>query len=476
MEDNNTETSFRDRISTVTETGKRKWIYPKKPHGQWYTRRKIVSYILILVLIVLPFLKYQNEPLFLLNIIDRKFIIFGTIFTPQDSYLFAVGMIMLIIFIVLFTFVFGRLFCGWVCPQTIFMEMVYRRIEYAIEGDARAQMKLNNGPWTGEKIFKKTLKHTIFLILALVFISLLLSLVLGIDNILAAYKNPGQNYSLVLALLLLSGAFYFIFAFFREQVCTNVCPYGRMQSVLLVDTSVVVHYDYYRGEGRASVKDRNNSIKSGESKAEDFGDCIDCNNCVAVCPTGIDIRNGTQLECVNCTACMDACDDVMTKMNKPKGLIRYASELSIAERKPFTLSKRAYAYSAVLLVIVGVFAFLAFKRAGLEGIILRTPGMTYQYAPGDSTRITNLYNFKLINKTAGSIENVEIKIKNIDGAEVVQVPGEIKEVKEFGISSGTLILTIPVSKMEGYKTPIVFDVYSNGKLMDEVKTNFLGPH
>lgn len=474
--DLNQNDSFRDRISTVDDRGKRKWIYPKKPSGKWYAWRKIVSYFFLLLLFILPFLKYKEQPLFLLNVLERKFIILGVVFTPQDTHLFAIGMILFIIFIVLFTFVFGRLFCGWICPQTVFMEMVYRRIEYAIEGDAPAQIRLNNSSWTIEKIFKKTLKHIIFIVLAIVFISLLLSLVFGIENIGNALLHPLSNTGFFIAIVVLSAMFYFIFAFFREQVCTNVCPYGRMQGVLLVDNSIVVHYDYVRGEKRASLKEKKQLIDSGKNKEEDFGDCIDCDQCVAVCPTGIDIRNGTQLECVNCTACMDACDEVMVKIKKPKGLIRYSSEFSIKERKPFKLSKRGYAYIAILSILIAVFAIVASKRVAVEGIILRTPGMTYQYAPGDSSKITNLYNYKLINKTSGVIKDVTIKAEGVEGLELFTAPGKIEDIQEFKMATGTLIVTIPVKGMKGYKTPLKFTIFSEGKLMDEENSNFLGPH
>lgn len=466
------EVSFRDRITTVDESGKRKWFYPKKPKGPWYNKRIFVSYLFLLLLIVLPFLKYKGEPLFMLNILERKFIILGTVFTPQDTHLFAIGMIMFLIFVVFFTFVFGRLFCGWICPQTVFMEMVFRRIEYVIEGDANNQKRLNEGPWDGNKFFKKTIKHIIFLVLSVIFISLLLSLVVGIESIKNAINDPFGNKGLLTFIGVLSLMFYYIFAFFREQVCTNVCPYGRLQGVLLVDNSIVVHYDFVRGETRGTVKERN----AIENKDINYGDCIDCYKCVDVCPTGIDIRNGTQLECINCTACMDACNEVMIKMKKPKGLIRYSSELSIKEQKPFKLSKRGYGYIAVLFVIMGIFIYVASQRVDLEAIILKSPGMTYIYPQGDSTKIMNFYDYKLINKTPGDIKNVEIKVVGIKEAQLLVSPETIEVINEFGIAKGNMMLTIPVSEMKGYKTPVIFEVYAAGKLLDKAELTFLGPH
>lgn len=466
------EVSFRDRITTVDEKGKRKWFYPKKPKGPWYSKRILVSYLFLLLLIVLPFLKYKGEPLFMLNILERKFIILGTVFTPQDTHLFAIGMIMFLIFVVFFTFVFGRLFCGWICPQTVFMEMVFRRIEYAIEGDAPAQVRLNEGPWDSKKFFKKTIKHIIFLVLSVIFIALLLSLVVGIESIQNAINDPSGNKGLLTFIGVLSIMFYYIFAFFREQVCTNVCPYGRLQGVLLVDNSVVVHYDFVRGETRGTMKERN----AQENKDVNYGDCIDCFKCVDVCPTGIDIRNGTQLECINCTACMDACNEVMIKMKKPKGLIRYSSELSIKERKPFKLSKRGYGYIAVLFVIMGIFGYVASQRVDLEAIVLKSPGMTYIYPQGDSTKIMNFYDYKLINKTSGDIKNVEIKVVGIKEAQLIVSPEKIDVINEFGLAKGNMMLTIPVSEMKGYKTPVLFEIYAEGKLIDKAELTFLGPH
>jgi len=470
------EVSFRDRLSTVDETGNRIWIYPKKPKGTWFNRRRIVAYILILILFVLPFIKHEGEPIFLLNIFERKFIIFGMVFTPQDFHLFAIGMVALMISIVLFTFVFGRFFCGWLCPQTIFMELVYRRIEYMIEGDSGSQHRLNTKPWDGSKILKKASKHLIFLALAFLFVSFGLSFIVGIEKIGQTYSNPAANFTMLVVIFIISMLFYFIFAFFREQVCTNVCPYGRMQSVLLVDDSIVVHYDFLRGEGRATQKERNQKIKSGEAKEDDFGDCIDCNQCVAVCPTGIDIRNGTQLECVNCTACMDACDAVMEKIHKPKGLIRYASENSIKNKEPFRFTTRAKAYSGVLLLILGLLAIVAMNRVKVEGLILKTPGMTYQYAEGDSSKIMNFFNYKLINKTSGDIHNVKFKVLNFPNAIIQSYPANIDNIPKFGRATGRIIITIPVNEMKGYKTPIKFQILADDKIVDEPVSNFLGPH
>ena len=272
----------------------------------------------MIILFGMPWVRVNGDPLMLFNILELRFIVFGIHFTPQDFHLFVIAMITFIVFIALFTAVFGRLFCGWVCPQTIFMEMVYRKIEYWIEGDANAQRRLNKAPWTTEKIRKKVLKQAIFFGIAVLVANTFLAYIIGTDEVIRIATEPiSKNRNGFIAMLIFSGVFYFVFAWLREQVCIAICPYGRMQGVLLDKSSITVAYDWVRGEPRTK-------IKKGQSPVG-AGDCIDCNLCVKVCPTGIDIRNGTQLECVNCTACIDACDEVMEKVGRPKQLIRYDS-------------------------------------------------------------------------------------------------------------------------------------------------------
>lgn len=491
MTEDNTQDSFRDRISTIDEKGDRKWIYPKKPKGRYYTYRSIVAYILIVFLIIAPFIKIKGNQMLLFDVFERKFIILGVVFTPQDLHLFAIGSIALIFFVILFTFVFGRLFCGWVCPQTVFMEMVYRRIEYWIEGDARSQIKLNKAPWTPGKIFKKTLKHLIFALIAIFIINILLSYVVSMDRLLDMISSPvTSNWSFFVAVAFLSFMFYFIFAFFREQVCTNVCPYGRMQGVLLVDDSIIVQYDYGRGENRGTTKQRKQNDKPGlnlvekltseiiEAKvnrgiAEDeWGDCIDCNQCVIVCPTGIDIRNGTQLECVNCTACMDACDEVMEKVGKPKGLIRYDSYNGIQSGRDRLITKRGWGYVAVLGIILTVFTVIFLNRSPVEAVILRTPGMTYQEL--GENQISNLFNYKLINKTTYDLTDVSLKLTNIEGT-VEYIGGNMPDIPNLGRSEGSFFVKLDKSVLTGQSMKLVFELYSGEEKIDDANTNFLGP-
>lgn len=457
--------SYRDHLSTLDEEGKRKWIYPKKPVGSWYNKRKIVSYFLLFMLFATPFIRIGGEPLLLFNIIERKFVLFGQIFWPQDFFIFGLATVTLVIFVTLFTVAFGRLFCGWVCPQTIFMEMFFRRIEYWIEGDWKHQQRLHKMEWNAEKIRKKTLKHVLFFAFSFIIANTFLAYIIGTEELFAIITDPPSEHVLgLVSIVIFTGVFYGVFAKMREQVCTNICPYGRLQGVLLDRNSLIVAYDHKRGEGRSSWRKNENRKEAGK------GDCIDCNACVDVCPTGIDIRNGTQLECINCTACMDACDHVMDKVGFEKGLVRYASENSIVEEAPLTFTTRLKAYSGVLTVLVIILSVLIFTRSTVGTTILRTPGMMYQQL--DDGRISNLYQYKVINKTNDSM-NVHFNL--IDQKGELELIGDSIILEAQGVAEGALFIKVDPANLKGSKTRIKVGVYSNNELLRKVRTNFNGP-
>lgn len=458
--------SFRDSITTINPEGGRNWIYPKKPKGRFYDKRKIVSYLLLAFLFAGPFIRINGEALLMLNVLERKFVIFGQIFWPQDFYLFVLAMLTFILFIIVFTVVFGRLFCGWVCPQTIFMEMVFRRIEYWIEGDFMQQQSLKKRPWDALKIWKKGLKFFIFYFISFLISNIFLAYIIGSDEVIKIITDPPSEHLQGLsAIVIFSGVFYFVFAWFREQVCIVVCPYGRLQGVMLDRNTVVVAYDYIRGESRGKYR------KEEDRMALSKGDCIDCKQCVHVCPTGIDIRNGTQLECVNCTACIDACDDIMDKVGFDRGLIRYDSEAGIKDKKKWGLTARTIAYSIVLMVLLVVFGFLLAGRNDVEASLLRTPGMLYQQK--ENNKISNLYNLKIINKTNREM-TMEIKLLSHDGE--LQIIGDGKLIlKAQGLSEGVVFIILNKADLKSMKTEVEVGIFSGGELVDKVKTNFLGP-
>ncbi len=459
--------TFRDSIGTVDDDGKRKWVYPKKPKGKYHNARAWVSVLLLILLFSGPFLRLNGKPLLLLNILERKFILFGQVFWPQDFYIFVLIMLAGVLFIVLFTVVFGRLFCGWVCPQTIFMEMVFRKIEYWIEGDFRQQKKLNEGPWNSEKIRKKGIKHSIFFAISFLISNTFLAYIIGSEELLKIITDsPLNQIGSLISILIFTAVFYWVFSWFREQVCIVACPYGRLQGVMLDRNSIVVAYDYIRGELRGKFR------KGEDRKTASKGDCIDCNQCVHVCPTGIDIRNGTQLECVNCTACIDACDHMMESVGLPKGLIRYDSEAGIVKQSHKIFSTRTIGYSIVLLLIVGVISFFFAIRTDVDATILKTYGQQYQKR--ENGVVSNLYNYKIINKT---YENIEAEIRPIEGEGVVEMIGQ-KEIviPSESLAEGTFFLLLKMDQLEDRDSKIKLGVFSKeGELLDQVKTSFLAP-
>lgn len=460
----NKDESFRDSISTITTEGKRAWIYPKKPKGKLYNARTLVSYGFLIVFFVMPWIKTGGHPFMLLNVIERKFVLFGVAFFPQDFILFVLALLTFIVFIILFTALFGRLFCGWVCPQTVFMEMVFRKIEYFIEGDMMKQKSLEKRPWDGYKISRKLAKHSAFFFLSFLISNTFLAYIIGSTEWLKiATDGVNAHMSGFIAILLFTGVFYGVYSRFREQVCIVVCPYGRLQGVLLDPNSVIVGYDYKRGEPRGK-------IEKGVERTK--GDCIDCNMCVHVCPTGIDIRHGTQLECINCTACIDACNDIMDKTNKPHGLIRYTSENAIKNGTKFHITPRIIGYSAVLTVLLSTFIILMSVRSDVETTILRTPGLMYQKT--DDGQISNLYNVEIVNKT---FHNLPIELRVIEPKGTIKWVGNgILILKEQSVAQSVFFLTIPKSEIVKTKTRVKFEVYSNGEKIDDAETNFLGPN
>jgi len=459
--------SFRDHIGTVNADGKRNWIYAKQPSGKLYKARTWISWFFLFLFVSAPFIHIGGHPLFLFNIIERRFVIFGVPFWTQDFHLFVLAFLTFVVFIILFTVVFGRVWCGWACPQTIFMEMVFRKIEYWIEGDANRQRKLATQPWDAEKIRKKGLKWTVFALISYLIGNLALTYIVGMDEWLSLVQHgPAARPGLFVSTLAFSAVFFLVFSWFREQACIVVCPYGRLQSVLLTRESMVVAYDYLRGEPRGKINKK-------EDVGHSQGDCIDCRLCVQVCPTGIDIRNGTQLECVNCTACIDACNEVMDKVERPQGLIRVTSEQQLATGKSFKPSARVYAYSGVLLVLVGILFFgMTRGRSPVEATILRQPGMLFREL--EDGRINNLYNYQIVNKTMQPI-TLQLRLVTPEGGELEMIGQSTIPLDGQEIAKGSFFVILSKDQLNGRMTKVNLEVLRGDTLVDQVKTNFLGP-
>ncbi len=458
----NKEETFRDSLATINEEGKRNWIFAQKPKGKYYNARTWLSAVYLLLFFSIPFIRIEDVPLFQFDVLERKFIFFSVVFWPQDFFIFGIGMLTFILFIVLFTVVYGRIFCGWVCPQTIFMEMVFRHIEYWIEGDAAHQKMLNKQPNNFNKLSKKGLKHIVFLAIAFLIANTFLAYIIGTDELFKIINEPVSIHKKgFVAILIFTGVFYWVYSWFREQVCLIVCPYGRLQGVMLDKNSILIAYDYIRGEPRSL-------FKKNETRSK--GDCIDCKQCVKVCPVGIDIRNGTQLECVNCTACIDACDTIMEGVGLEKGLIRYDSENGIANREKLKITTRIIAYTSVLFVLIGVFVTLLVTRKDVDATVLRTPGMLFQ-KQGEN-QISNLYNIKIINKT---LKDVPVILKIESGKGHIKMVGKDILVKKDSKTESEFFILLDKKDIKDRKTKLVIGLYSGNKKLETIKTNFLGP-
>ena len=453
--------AFRDSVGTIDQQGKRKYIFPKKPKGPLYNKRTIASIVYLIIFFSLPLIKVHGEPLIMLNILKRKFIIFGQIFGPQDFFIFALGMITFIVFIILFTVVFGRVFCGWACPQTIFMEMVFRKIEYWIDGDFNKQQQLKAMPWNGFKIRKRALKIIVFYLISFLIANYFMAYLISMDEVMRyVHEGIAAHSGTFFALIVFTSIFFFVYYWFREQVCIVVCPYGRLQGVLLDKNSIVVAYDYLRGEPR------------GKKSTVDapVGDCIDCKACVRVCPTGIDIRNGTQLECINCTACIDACDEIMDNLGRPKKLIKYASENNIVKKEKLKITARTKAYSVVLLIIFSALVALLVTRDDVDVTILRTQGMVYQKMPGGY--IGNLYSARMFNKTHEDI-NINLSIASQDGE--IEIIGAPPVVGKENYAVVVFLIKKKATRITKRNSTILIQVQPEGQPSITKKTSFIGP-
>ena len=451
---------FRDSVGTISKEGKRNYVFPQRPFGKLYNLRSYFSYFYLALFFSLPFIKIEGEPMFLFNVLERKFIFFGQVFWPQDFFIFAIGLLTFLVFVILFTVAFGRLFCGWACPQTIFMEMVFRKIEYWIDGDANQQRKLKAMSWNAEKIRKRITKIIAFFLVSFLIANFFLGYIIGIDRvILMIQEGAFVHFGVFSSLIIFTFIFFFVYYWFREQVCLIVCPYGRLQGVLLDRNSILVAYDYVRGEPRGKLSD----------PLENKGDCINCSACVRVCPTGIDIRNGTQLECVNCTACIDACDEIMDHIDKPKGLIRYASENNIAKKEKTTYTWRLKLYTGVLLLLLSFLAVLLVTRDDVSARVLRTPGQMYQKLTDN--KISNLYNIKLANKTR-KLVHLDLKLENIEGEIKLINPVDVPKESYYQTSFFVILKKGAIKKR---KTELKIGLYNKKNRVEIVSAIFIAP-
>ena len=455
--------TYRDRVSTVTKEGNRNWVFATKPKGFFTNLRKYFAWFYLAIFFIMPLIYVNDMPLVMFNFPEAKFIIFGKIFWPQDFFIFAVSMVTGIVFIALFTVIYGRLFCGWTCPQTIFMEFVFRKIEWWIEGSPNEQRKRRKAPWDAKKIRIKLTKHIIFLAVSLLISHTFLAYIFGYKEVAVMMTEPlSKHAGLFTGLIIFTLLFYGVYAYVRDIICTTVCPYGRLQGVLFDKDTMQIAYDYKRGEERARLR------KKEERTA---GDCIDCNKCVHVCPTGIDIRDGLQMECVGCTACIDACDEVMEKVGFKKGLIRYASENEIEGKGKFHFNRRMKAYTILLIGLFGFIAFLIGTRKPVDTIISRVKGQLFQKVGEDS--MSNLFSAKVINKT-NKTKTLDLRLEGGAGR-IKWLTNKEHIMHRESKDELTFFVVLPNTSVQKRKTDISISVYGNNEKIETVETTFLGP-
>jgi cytochrome c oxidase accessory protein FixG len=452
-----------DSLSTIHADGSRQFVHPSDVHGPFTLWRRIAALALLVIYIALPWIPVNGFPAVFLDVQERRFHFFGLTLATQDlwiGFFLVTGLAFSLFFV---TSLFGRVWCGWTCPYTVFMEQIYRRVERWIDGDGAAQRRLEDAPWTASKIARRVFKHGVFVLISAVIAHIFLSYFVSIRALYEMMQHsPAHHAKAFGVVLFLTGALYFSFSWFREQFCIILCPYGRLQSALTDDDSIVIGYDKKRGEprGKATVE-------------KPAGDCIDCRRCVQVCPTGIDIRNGLQLECIGCAACVDACDDIMTKLKRPKGLVRYDSYVGLQGGQTRLIRPRTILYTVMLIVGAIAFAFAATRISPLRASVLRMGGASFYV---DSGVIRNQFQLRIINKrNAESTYKIELVGDVPDSLKIIGVAQTIT-LPPMGEDLKTLVLTLPQADFkEHFKFRLKVTDIALGHSNDTRVMEYLGP-
>ena len=443
----------KERLATTDEHGHRVYLYPEDVEGEWKNRRSLFYWFLIILYLVLPWFYINGKPALMINIFSREFTFMGSTLHGVEPILFFLILISGLFFIAFMTSLFGRVWCGWGCPQTVFIHSIFSKIDRLIEGGARARRALDREPWSLKKFSKKTLKWIIYLIISLHISHTFIGYFVGPRELLhMSLHAPTQNMGIFLAVMIFNAIILFDFGWFREQFCIIACPYGRMQSVMMDSNSLVIAYDKSRGEPRR-----------GSVPREQEGDCINCYACVKVCPTGIDIRRGTQLECVACTNCIDACDEIMGKIKKPKGLIKYSSENALNGGIHKTITPRSILYLVICLTFIISFFYFLNRSTYFSFVFMRGTDSPYTITTevGGQKLITNHFTIKLSHQGEKQYE-LYFRIKDEDMKDKIQVvtpmrplkvhSAEVKTVMFFKFDPSILIKGSRIVKMEAYDT------------------------
>jgi cytochrome c oxidase accessory protein FixG len=481
-----------DSVTTIRADGSRRDIHPADVHGRFTISRRLVAWVLIAVYLLLPWIPVNGAPAVFLDVAERRFHFFGFTLAAQDMWLLFFGVSGLGFALFFLTALFGRLWCGWACPQTVFLEHVFRRIERWIDGDATQRRASAVAPLTAAKAVRAVIKHGLYFLVALLITHLFLAYFVSLPQLWAYMQEaPRENWAAFVFVFVAAGLLYFNFAWFREQLCIVICPYGRLQSAMTDDHSLVIGYDTKRGEPRGKLRTEDRVQKtedrqagaqpasalssvlrppsSGDAAA--VGDCIDCNRCVQVCPTGIDIRQGLQLECIGCAACIDACDEVMTRVERPKGLIRYDSFVGLGGGRTRWIRPRILVYGVLLLVgaTVAIYAFSTVRPANF--LVYRMTGSAYFV---DKADVRNQFLVRIVNKRAVPA-TFTVHAAGLPAGAVQNGFAGTVTIPAMGEQVGPLVLTV---NRRDYHGPFGFTV----SVQDDARTfelarkvEFMGP-
>jgi cytochrome c oxidase accessory protein FixG len=456
---------FRNELASIAPDGRRRWVYARQPSGGFYRARTIVSIVLLAFLFLAPFVRVGGLPLMMFNVLDRRFVLFGVLFWPQDFYQVVLIALTALVALALSTAAVGRIWCGWLCPQTIFLEMLFRRIEFWIDGSAAQQLRRDRGPWTADRVWRRGVKLSVFFALSFLIANTFLAYIIGADALWTIVTDPpSQHLAGLIAITLFSVVFFLVFARFREQACVLACPYGRVMSSIIDRHTITVTYDIGRGEPRGKL------LRGTQAGTAARGDCVDCYQCVTVCPTGIDIRNGIQLECVNCTACIDACDDVMTRVSRPRGLIRLTSHEAVTGGAAHWLTARVKAYTAVWLVMVAAVGVVLARRTPLDVVVLRQPGTLFATLPDG--RVTNFYTVQVFNRSRQT-QDYTLDVVSPAGTTITPL-GLSSRVDAHDLLEGRMLVTLPAAAAAA-SPKLAFDVRADGRVIQRLESSFVGP-
>lgn len=441
----------KERLATTDETGKRVYLYPAAVKGKYHSRKRWAHPLLLLVFMALPWIYVGGRQLLLLDIARREFFFFGLHFRAHDAPFVLFLLLGFTFLIGLITAIWGRLWCGWACPQTVFTEALFRRIETWIEGNHRERKALDEGEWTQEKILKKSAKWLVFTLVSLVITHSFLAYFVGSRELIGMISSsPAENWASFLVILFATGLILFDFGWFREQFCVIMCPYGRFQSVMLDSQSLVVGYDPRRGEPRRGTN------PAGIPQ----GDCVDCFRCVQVCPTGIDIRRGLQMECIACTACIDACDEVMAKTRKPLGLISYTTLAELNGRRKRKFTGRAGIYAGLLLIALTTLTVLLTRKEFLEVTVLRAGGAPYELVPAaNGNLVLNHFRLDLSNQT-GSAQELAFSIEEPSAGLELVMPMNPLVLEDRGVQKADFFLRFPPAFLRNGAKKIILKMKS----------------